>query len=226
MAAFPVVAGPILFFVAIEQGQSFAAHAATAAILAVAGNIGFGIAYSWVSRTRSWFLSLSAGWAAYLGVIVPSILLEVSSLQAAVLTMVFLSLASRLYPQALPNVPSSGKPRSDVAYRMLAGLVLVLAVTVFSGSLGPRLAGLLAVFPVMGSVLAVFSHRNVSQPFAVGLLKGMVQGFFAFTMFCWVLATLLESQSIAVSFMMALAAAVVVQAVLMRRQPRPNSKGG
>lgn len=226
LAAFPVVAGPILFFVAVEQGKIFAAHAATSAILGVAGNVAFGIAYSWISRTQSWLTSLAVGWVAYFGIITPFTILDLSALHAAVLTAVFLSLASRMYPHVLPDVPSSIKPASDIVYRMVTGLVLVLGVTVFSSSLGPRLSGLLSVFPVMGSVLAVFSHRNVSQAFAALLLKGMVQGFFAFTVFCWVVATTLEGQSIATSFLMALGAAVTMQVTLMWWQSKQNSKAG
>lgn len=220
LAAFPVVAGPILFFIAIEQGATFAAHAAAAAILAVIGNIAFGLANSWISRNRSWLVSMIAGWIAYFSVIIPFNLFNLSCFPAAVLTALALSLASGMYPQVVPDAPSSNKPASDIIYRMVAGMILVLAVTIFSGQLGPQLSGLLAVFPVMGSVLAVFSHRNVSQGFAVRLLQGMVQGFFAFTMFCLVLAVALESQSIAASFLMAFAAAVLVQVVLMRWQSR------
>ena len=220
LAAFPVVAGPILFFIAMDQGANFAAHAAAAAILAVVGNIAYGIAYAWASRRQSWLTSLMAGWAAYFCIIGLFSLFELSGLQAALLTAASLWLAPRMYPQISPDPALAAKPAPDLIYRMMAGLALVLAVTFFSGKLGPQLSGLLAVFPVMGSVLTVFSHRNVSQAFAVRLLQGMVQGFYAFTMFCLVLASTLASHSITASFFMAFAAAVLIQTALMYGQSR------
>ena len=88
------------------------------------------------------------------------------------------------------------------------------------GNLVFDLTGLFAVFPVMGSVLAVFSHRNYGQRFTVKLLRGMVQGFYAFTVFCVILALTLGSQAIAVCFALALLAAIAVQAVLMYWQAK------
>lgn len=220
LAAFPVVAGPILFFVSIEQGPIFAAHAAAAAIVGVAGNIAFGIAYSWISRKRPWLISLLGGWFAYFAVIAIFMAVNPSNRQAVVVTVAVLLLAAKAYPLTSSGEMGQVKPVPDLTYRMAAGLALVLAVTVFSAQLGSRLSGLLSVFPVMGSVLAVFSHRNVSQHFAVRLLFGMVRGFYAFVAFCFVLATALPKCSIGSAFAMALAAAVALQGIQMLVQAR------
>lgn len=216
LAAFPVVAGPILFFVAIEQGADFAAEAAAAAIAGVLGNIGFGLIYSWVSRRKPWHVSMLAGWIGYFCVAVIFNLLSLSALPAAAVTMAGLFIAARLYPSTPVEVSSTSRPASDLKCRVIAGLALVLAVTIFSAELGATWSGLFSVFPVMGSVLAVFSHRSVGQDFAVRLLHGMVKGFFAFTLFCLVLAYALHSGSVAFAFLVALVAAVVVQALLMK----------
>jgi hypothetical protein len=76
------------------------------------------------------------------------------------------------------------------------------------------------VFPVMGSVLGVFSHRHYGAGFAIKVLHGMVQGFYAFTIFCLVLAYLLGTQPRPICFLIATVTAVAIQAVLMRRRAR------
>src|SRR5690606_18874123 len=53
-AGFPIVAGPIIIFVALEQGTAFGALTATAAIFAIAALLVFGIVYSWASIKWSW----------------------------------------------------------------------------------------------------------------------------------------------------------------------------
>ncbi len=215
LAGFPVVTGPILFFIAIEQGALFAGQAAVGATLAVLGNIGFGIAYSWISRRHAWQVSLAGGLAVYVCMVLLFNGLALSAWQAAAVTICGLLLASRLYPADVIDGAPARVPKSDLAYRVLAALALVLAVTIFSDRLGPRLSGLFAVFPVMASVLAVFSHRNLSQAFAVRLLRGMVHGFYAFTGFCFVLASTLDAYPPLLSFLMALVAAIFLQTVLM-----------
>lgn len=220
LAGFPVVTGPILFFIAVEQGGPFAAHAAVAATIAVLSNIAFGLAYSRAAQRFGWIGSLLAGMAVYCVVVALLGLLHLSALQAAALTIAGLLLAARLYPPVSEEEAMSGPPKSDLPYRMVAGVLLVLAVTFFSSQLGPNLTGLFSVFPVMGSVLGVFSHRHYGRYFAVRLLRGMVRGFYAFTVFCLILAMTLEAQPIGICFLMALAAAIGVQSFLMYWQSR------
>lgn len=220
LSGFPVVTGPILLFLAIEQGGTFTAHAAVAATVAVLSNISFGLAYSWAAQRCGWLLSLLAGMVVYGCVVTLLNLFHLSALQAGGITVIGLLLAGRMYPPVSVDETRSGPPKSDLPYRMVAGALLVLGLTFFSSRLGPNLTGLFSVFPVMGSVLGVFSHRNYGQHFAVKLLRGMVQGFYAFTVFCLILAATLETQSIVVCFVMALGAAIAVQSLLMHWQAR------
>jgi hypothetical protein len=87
----------------------------------------------------------------------------------------------------------------------------VVLVTHFSSNLGPRLSGLLAVFPVVTSVLAVFSHRYSGYECTVVLLRGLMFGLYAFVAFCLVLALLLPALGISLSFLAAVTGAVLVQ---------------
>lgn len=220
LAGFPVVTGPILLFVTIEQGQQFAANAATGAMLAVLSNIGFGIAYSWACRRHAWHTSLLFGWAVYFCLVVILSFVHVSPWQASIVTIYGLLIAAKSYPRVRIDLPKELRPGSDLGYRMLSAVALVLALTFFSARLGPNLTGLLSVFPVMGSVLAVFSHRHYGTGFAVKILQGMVQGFYAFTVFCLMLAYTLRTQAWPLCFLMATLAAVVIQTFSMRRRAK------
>jgi lipoprotein signal peptidase len=49
LSAFPIVSGPILLTISLEQGAAFAAAAAEGTLLAVIAILVFSVAYAWAS---------------------------------------------------------------------------------------------------------------------------------------------------------------------------------
>ena len=94
---------------------------------------------------------------------------------------------------------------------MLAGAALVVLVTHFAANLGPQLSGLFAVFPVITSVLAVFSHRHSGHECTVLLLRGLLFGLIAFAAFCFALAMLLPEWGTGAGFVAAVGCALLIQ---------------
>jgi hypothetical protein len=216
LSAFPIVAGPILLTVALEQGAGFAATAAEGTLLAVVAILVFSIAYAWASSRFGVLGSMAGALFAYA--------LAVAALQAihpplgACFVFVWgaLLLAPRLFPRVALSAPASPSGGSDLPWRMAAGAVLVLSVTFAASSIGARLSGFFAMFPVMSSVLVGFSHARSGRAFAVALLRGMVFGYYAFSVFCLVAALLLRERSIALAFCVAFACALAVQITVKR----------
>src|SRR2546427_12099137 len=62
--AVPMVAGPALLFLAIEQGAAFASRAALNTLAGLIGVATFSLAYGWAALRRPWWLPLATGWAA------------------------------------------------------------------------------------------------------------------------------------------------------------------
>jgi len=104
---------------------------------------------------------------------------------------------------------------------MIAGALLTLAVTCAAGRLGQAWSGLLAVFPVLGSVLAVFTHRGQGAAHAARLLRAMATGLYAFATFCFTLSVSLPRLGIAQAFITATLLALLVQAVTRRHTSGP-----
>ncbi|MDD8018854.1 MAG: hypothetical protein PHP42_10815 [Bacteroidota bacterium] len=211
LSAFPVVAGPILFFIAIEKGAHFAQVAATSTLSAVLAIIVFGLSYSWVATNHSWVISLAGGFLCYFLTVFLLNSFAMPFALAMPVVLGALAIAPRLYPSVnLPN-DSSSPPRNDMAFRMVAGSALVFLVTHFSSDLGARLSGLFAMFPVMASVLVVFTHRQSGNAYAIHLLRGSVFGYYAFASFCFVLALMLPFFSITSAFLAAFCVGAVIQ---------------
>lgn len=183
-----MVVGPILFFLAIEQGEAFAAQSATAALSAMFAMIAFCVTYAQVAQRAGWpwaltiSLSVWAGVAVVLSLIPPSLVFSVIAAATALLA------APYLFPSVQPIV-SGPAPKSDkLLLRMIAGALLTLAVTLLASTVGERWSGLLAVFPVLGSVMAVFSQQTHGPAFTAALLRATATGMYSFAAFCLVLA--------------------------------------
>jgi len=120
---------------------------------------------------------------------------------------------------ALPAPSSAPAPTVEPSWwdlpgRALAAMALVLVLTGVSASLGPHLSGLLAPFPIITGVLAVFSHGEFGAARTVVLLRNFLLGFYGFAAFCFVLAIGLPSLTTGAAFGLATAAALAAQAAL------------
>jgi hypothetical protein len=220
LAGFPSLTGPILFFLAIERGSEFTVPAAVFALSAISAALVFGIAYAWACLRLGWFgawLSALLAWCAAVGVLVHVPPTLGGSLA---ISLGLLVLAPRLFPKPRGQWGASAVPPHELALRMAAGAGMVLAVTAIAETVGAAWTGLLAVFPVFSSVLAVFSQRANGSGFVVAMLRAMTGGFYAFIAFCVAVALLLPTEGVAVTFAAAVAVAVAVQgaakAVMMR----------
>jgi hypothetical protein len=230
LGGLPVVAGPILVVLTLVHGRSFGAEAAAGTLLGLAALTLFVVVYSRTSERAGPVPSLLAGWAAFLlGVAFLQLLDLPPGISLAFVAACFATgLALLPAPAATPAV-AKAPPWWDLPARALAALALVVAITAASGALGPGLSGLLAPFPIITSVLAVFTHVNGGPGEVRVLLRNFLIGFYGFAAFCFVLASDLDSLSGPAAFSTALAAALAVQATILAlnsRRLRPQAAEG
>jgi len=211
LAGFPVVAGPILWLLALERGAEFAAQAALLSASAILASEAFNWAYAWTCRAAGWPAALGAGLAAWFVTALALARLPVGPGWAAASAIVAVVAAPRMLPRSSAVSPSGTLRRVDLILRMVAGAVLTLSVTGLSGLLGSSWSGLLAVFPLLAIVLSVASQRAYGPSFVIALLRGMVLGRFSFAAFCLSLAALLPGYGITLAFTASLALSMLVQ---------------
>jgi hypothetical protein len=84
-----------------------------------------------------------------------------------------------------------------------------------SGALGPRLSGLLAPFPIITNVLAVFTYAHAGVDQVALLLRNFLFGFYGFAAFCFVLAISLPDPATAAAFGTATPAPLIVQSATL-----------
>jgi hypothetical protein len=228
VAGLPIVAGPILFFYALEQGPAYASAAAVATLMGLVSLSGFLLAYGW----SAWFKarplsSLLLGWVVFalLTILIDRVMQrETPTLfRALVYALAALNLGRRSLPSALfkseplqDGAPSPEPGRMDLPLRIGFAALLVVGLTGLAQRIGPVLGGLLAPFPVASTVLVVFADLQGGRAAALAVLKGLFLACNAFAVFCAVLAFGLTAWGLPLGFAAALLAAVLTQALIVQ----------
>jgi hypothetical protein len=212
----PVVAGPILLVLALQEGDAFAADAARASVLSLSGLTAFVVL---CARTPEGVPALAAvivGWAVFLGIGGAVAAADLTVPAALAVSVAVFAVALRwALPAAAPHAPTASRPSHDLALRAAAAAAMVLAVTSASDALGPSWSGVLAPFPTVTSVLAGFSLAHDPRSATQALLRSMVIGFFSFAAFLATVAVALEPWGTAPAFLAAVAVAAVMQAAFL-----------
>jgi hypothetical protein len=212
LGGLPVVVGPILLALSLEQGRHFASLAAGGALVSLLSLTLFILSYGWCARWMGWLPAAAIGWAAF-GVSTLALdHVDVPNGLALVLVCMSFTAAAWLLPDA-PAEGTPGAPRFDLLLRAGATAALVLLLTGLAGALGPRLSGLLASFPVLATVLAAFTQAQEGPAAAAQLLRGFATGLVAFAVFCFVVAELLPHHAVAATFLIGSAAALATHAL-------------
>ncbi len=225
----PVVAGPILLVFALDHGPAFAAGAAAGTLLGLLSLLAFVLVYAHLASHVRWWGSLFLGWGAFFAMTAALSAITLDADVALAVVLVAIALTMLVLPQ--PRGERAGSvqlPSWDLPLRALSALALVLVLTAVAGQLGAKLSGLLAPFPVITSVLAVFTHAQHGERELHLIMRGLVTGFVAYALFCFVLAVSLEAFGTAESFLLATLAALATQAVAVtvtwrRREPAIES---
>lgn len=212
LVGIPFTSGPVAFFLALSPGPRFAASAAIGIMAGTASQAFFCVLYAWVAQRRGWGPSLLAGTAGFVAVTAALNFVVLSApvtfgMMIVVLVVAIALMAKRSNRQA----EQIRYPRWDIPARMVVATSFVVILTAVAPLLGPRLAGLLAPYPLYATVLATFAHRIQGTAPAVAVLRGLLLGLFAFAAFFFTVAQLLTGYGIVIAFTAAVAAVLAVQ---------------
>ena len=215
LAGLPIVAGPILWLLAHEQGKAFAAVAAMQAIATIAASEVFNLIYARTAARQHWPRALAA---ALCGWLLAALLLQQfrPSLTLA-LGVAALSVGGNYY--CLPRPPRrqlDSTSHDRLWLRMLAAAVLTLGVSTAAQQLGAGWSGMLAVFPLLGVVMAVSIQQAQGAAAVQTLLRGMLLGRFSFAAFCLTLVLLLPRLDSNIAFLLASVLALLAQSLSRR----------
>ncbi|HEY9153446.1 MAG TPA: hypothetical protein VIN60_11210 [Anaerolineales bacterium] len=212
LVGLPLTSGPVIFFLALSHGATFAASAIAGTVSGGFSLVAFCLVYAWLAIRFDWRVSLVGSMLAYFGIVIlmENIIIPFAPLIIAVTLTIILGLI--LMPKSEALESKDVEPgRWDILSRILLGTSFIILLTELAPFLGSRLTGLLATIPLYTTILAVFAHRLNGPASAASVLRGLLFGLFGFAGFFLVLFLLIERAGIAVGFLSASAAALVVQ---------------
>jgi len=212
LVGLPLTSAPVVFFLALDHGTTFATTASLAVLLGTISQAAFAIAYARVAVRNDW---LPAAVTGSLTFALATIAFQQVTLSAwPAYGAVIASLVIGILFMRRREGPVSARavaPDWDLPVRMVLATGLVLLLTGIAPRIGAHLSGLLSPFPVYAGVLAIFAHRQDGGAAANKVLRGLLLGLFAFASFFLVLALGLDRLGIGLSFALATLLALSVQ---------------
>jgi hypothetical protein len=106
---------------------------------------------------------------------------------------------------------------------MVITAVMVLALTAAADGLSPKVAGLIAPFPIITAVLAAFTQARAGTDAAAELLGGLVPALVCFLTYTFTVAATLEPLGTAGGFGLAAVVTLGLWSVLVTRSQRADA---
>jgi hypothetical protein len=221
LSGMPVVAGPVLVFMAMEQGTAFGAEAAHATLTGLIGTVAFALTYARLSMRARWYVGRLLGWVTFgattyvLYTLDPPLLVSLAGLIATTI----------VGPRFLPAIESAaaarvGSPRGDLTLRLIATATLVLVLTTVADELGPTVSGLLNAFPVLTTIITAFTHAHYGSGPTVAFVRGFTRSIIGFGSFAFTLALTMVPLGLGWALVLAMVAQIVVSGITLRRSRR------
>jgi hypothetical protein len=212
----PLTSGPVALFLALDRGSAFASAAAEASLAGCIAISAYGLIYARTAGRYGWPGALAAGlvgWLLAALAIQPMLHWPVPALFALVALVIIA--AVKLMPARGSAAAAATWSRWDVPLRMAVATSVVIGVTAAAPTLGTGTSGLLAMLPIMGTILAVFAHRAGGASDGVAVQRGILSGLFGTAAFLAVVAGSIERIGVAGSFGIALVTVVAIQTVVL-----------
>lgn len=216
IGSMPWIAGPILLFFILEQGKVFGINAIQGVLTGILALLSFCFSYASFSRKLTWLPTLLLSYGIYTLTAFFFNWLHLNLVISYLLTISCVLLALRFFPiPAGPPAPARRLPY-DIPIRMLVATLFTLVITGLANILGPTWSGILTPFPILTSILAIFSHTLQGSNATIATLRGLVLGLLGFTTFLFLQAFLLPAFSVAASFGMAFVVNALINLVVAR----------
>ncbi|MDP1602782.1 MAG: hypothetical protein Q8M03_05900 [Legionella sp.] len=208
----PLTSGPVIFFVALSHGASFAANAGLGVISGGLSLVAYALTYSWLAVWFRWHISIAGSLLVFS---LSTLFLQnitVSLLPIFVTAALAIAAGLRLIPNNAVIINDGVHVSQwDIPVRIFIGTSFILLLTGIAPLIGSRMTGLLTTIPLYVTILSIFAHRDQGPAAAAHDMRGLLYGMFAFIGFFLILSLLIEKTSLGISFGAALLTALSVQ---------------
>ena len=179
LSGLPLTSAPISIYLAVEQGERFAADAAIGSAEGLGAVACCSLAYVLCASRTTPFRACCAALAAFaLGGILLHGLVRPGLWLAAAIDVPLMVLVLALCPPAEAPARRTRPPRWDMPAQLAASTALVLLVSGLAPLLGAGLSGVLAPIPIISWPLIAFARMQDGTGASIDVVRGSAQGSF------------------------------------------------
>lgn len=215
MTGLPLTSGPVSVFLALQNGDAFAAQSA---IGTIGGKVSVDVlclAYFWLCQRFGWRTTLVMAFAAFIATTALWNQFTLSLWPTFIASVIAITLLVRLMPKRAATLSKTKPVWWDIPARMALATTFVLLITGVANQLGPQLSGLVTPFPIFVTLLTVFTHRQHGPMAAQQYLRSFVIGSLSFSVFFLVVGLLLVLMGPLWTYTLATIAALVVNGLFL-----------
>ena len=217
IACLPVSAGPSYVLLSLKASPGFIADSALASAATSAGAALYLAVYVLLAPRTSVIATLASALGIWLASAVAIRAIHWTALSVLILNVVAYGLAFLVTLSLEPTQPITRSERRWYDLPLMAAMVglLVAGVTTLSAVLGPRLTGIVAVFPVTFSSLGLIVHSRLGGRVVAATMAGAIRAMPGFALGLLVLNTLAVRTGPPLAMLAALAAMLAWSAGLI-----------
>ena len=218
LGSMPWVAGPILVFFIVEQGREFGIQSIPGILMGIVSLVGFCYTYALLSKNQKWPVTLVLAYLIFflLAWLLDWLRLSLLPIYGVAIGSILIALRYFPTPIETEKVRVAKRLKYDILFRMVVATMFVVVITGVAEVLGPARSGILTPFPILTSILAIFTHYLQGSKATITILRGIMIGLTGFTTFLFLQAFLLKEFSIPVAFLIALAVNTAINLIAVR----------
>ncbi|HWD28488.1 MAG TPA: hypothetical protein VG387_15060 [Rhizomicrobium sp.] len=182
VATLPISAGPSYTFLALDHDAAFIAEGALASLPVNAATIWMGLVYAGLAQRFSMWISAGSAIAVWL--VLATIMRQFEWTLAAGLivnAITFAICVPLLKPyQHVAKMPLLARRWYDIPLRAALVATLVATVVTTSAWVGPRVTGVMALFPIVFSSMMLILHPRIGGKATAAVLANSAWGLMGF----------------------------------------------
>jgi hypothetical protein len=177
VATLPISAGPSYVFLALDHDAAFIAEGALASLPVNAATIILGFTYVVLAQRHGALLSAGAAIVVWIGLASVIRLFQWSLISGLIVNAITFAICIPLLARYRHvRMPPITRRWYDIPLRASLVATLVATVVTLSGVVGPKISGMLALFPVVFTSMMLILHPRIGGPPTAAVLANSAWG--------------------------------------------------
>ncbi|HYF44095.1 MAG TPA: hypothetical protein VEA35_16840 [Ramlibacter sp.] len=214
VAGMPMIAAPIVAVLLVDLEASQVRAIALGTLVCVPAAIAHIVAFAHAARRFRWPAGLALALGVYLATALALTQAALPPPAACALALAAPGLGLWAAPASTHAPGAVDVPRAEFVLRIAAAVAMALVIVLGADHLPAAVSGVLLAVPITGSVLPCFTLPRHGPEATVSLLGGFVRGLHGFAAFFVALYAALGATGKLAAFMLALAAAFAMAALV------------